>query len=585
MKDTDSLLSPSAVGSKSSSCSRSTYLFNKLNFFCLPSRPAVLLVILAVVVGALRAIYTCLFSLVAYLIIGGKYIDESFIIFIYCLTMTVPVFLYPVSGFFADVVCGRYKVMVISLSIIIVSFVLMLGAAVIVILDPDVLPDQWSHLKIALFSLLVVGFGLTFGIGIISYSANFVQFGLDQLMEAPSVYLSMFVHWIVWADSLPLAVILPLVASVLCHDHVKDAIAGCVPFVCFISLIILLVFICWKHQWFHFEPGHHNPYKTVIKVLNFAKKHKYPLQRSAFTYCDDEKPSRLDLCKVKYGGPFLTDQVEDVKTLIKVFLILAAISPVFVLELPSSIFGLPLISVHIAQKGNVYCDASWNIVKSGSLRYIISAVVFPMYIYFMFSVRMSRLPKILTRLSVGILLYLLGVSSMFIMDLIGHALSEVENSTISRCVFINLYNETLGVLIPHLEMSWISLIPTNVLLGIGPLMVYTTALEFISAQSPHSMKGLLVGLYFMTQSLFQLLSSFAVLLFSLKSIWGTESMKRHPPVTNCGFGYLLFTSTVALVGYLLFLVAAKRYKLRQRDERPYDFQYAENAFLNYIEQR
>ena len=35
---------------------------------------------------------------------------------------------------------------------------------------------------------------------------------------------------------------------------------------------------------------------------------------SAFTYCEDELPSRLDLGKHKYGGPFTTEQVEDVKT-------------------------------------------------------------------------------------------------------------------------------------------------------------------------------------------------------------------------------------------------------------------------------
>ena len=36
--------------------------------------------------------------------------------------------------------------------------------------------------------------------------------------------------------------------------------------------------------------------------------------RSAFTYCEDKPYSTIDLGKRKYGGPFTTEQVEDVKT-------------------------------------------------------------------------------------------------------------------------------------------------------------------------------------------------------------------------------------------------------------------------------
>ena len=41
------------------------------------------------------------------------------------------------------------------------------------------------------------------------------------------------------------------------------------------------------------------------------RRHKYPLQCSAFTFSEDDKPSRLDFAKAKYGGPFTTEQAED----------------------------------------------------------------------------------------------------------------------------------------------------------------------------------------------------------------------------------------------------------------------------------
>ncbi len=50
-------------------------------------------------------------------------------------------------------------------------------------------------------------------------------------------------------------------------------------------------------------------YKLVYGVISFAIKHKKPIRRSAFTYCDDERPSRLDFAKQRYGGPFTTEQV------------------------------------------------------------------------------------------------------------------------------------------------------------------------------------------------------------------------------------------------------------------------------------
>ena len=45
---------------------------------------------------------------------------------------------------------------------------------------------------------------------------------------------------------------------------------------------------------------------------------KYPRLRSAFTYWEDKPYSRIDLGKAKYGGPFITEQVEDVKTFFRV---------------------------------------------------------------------------------------------------------------------------------------------------------------------------------------------------------------------------------------------------------------------------
>ena len=61
------------------------------------------------------------------------------------------------------------------------------------------------------------------------------------------------------------------------------------------------------------------------------------------------------------------------------------------------------------------------------------------------------------------------------------------------------------------------------------------------------------------------------------------SLTEHPPITNCGFGYILFTVVVSLVGLIVFLVVAKKYTYRVRDEKPYNQSQVEEIFSRYLE--
>ena len=79
----------------------------------------------------------------------------------------------------------------------------------------------------------------------------------------------------------------------------------------------------------HFKPS--SPLKTAFRVLNYARKTKYPERRSALTYIDEEEPSRLDYGKHKFGGPFTEEEVEDVKTILRMlaFFVIISIGYVF----------------------------------------------------------------------------------------------------------------------------------------------------------------------------------------------------------------------------------------------------------------
>ena len=129
------------------------------------------------------------------------------------------------------------------------------------------------------------------------------------------------------------------------------------PVLTLIALIILgitLSFEKYKRHWFLITPGSTNPYKLVYKIVKFAKDHTDPIRRSAFTYCEDELPSRLDLGKEKYGGPFTTEEVENVKAFLGIVRVLLAVGPIFFADIA---FGqnLPGLVHTNAYKSSILC--------------------------------------------------------------------------------------------------------------------------------------------------------------------------------------------------------------------------------------
>ena len=309
------------------------------------------------------------------------------VVALYSLTAIIYLF-YPLSGFLADVCVGRLKTVFVSLT----SFT----CSVIVCLLSKLLSSLYTGI---IFQSILFSFRcLCIFIAVISiagYKANSIQFGLDQLLEAPSQNQALFVHWAKWCYDFMSVLIIAVIAFIFCKFDIDDTfefknltasplVMLTVMLFFLFLLLILLIIGCIKRHWFYSETRHQNPYRIVIKVLNFAWIHKYPLQRSAFTYCDDERPSRFDYAKESYGGPFTTEQVEDVKTFLKIMIILLAVGPVSILDVVTSDAIFSLIGLHIGSE-DLFCNFSWIAVNSGLLRYIVSAIFLPVYMWIIFS--------------------------------------------------------------------------------------------------------------------------------------------------------------------------------------------------------
>ena len=567
-------------------------------YFCLPSKSATLTLIWTSAVGVVY--YHVL--IMAVILIDIKPPSPSISVsasdFIPYAILAVVSMLYPFSGIIADICCGRVKTIQISLTFILIYTSLVCLIEIIVYTTSLRSATYYNYSVLFLqpegiVVCVLVGISLIlFTVGLAGYPANFIQLGIDELFEAPSQYLSLFILYASWAfhlASLPLTTIQPLLLCPHTAAFVKGVLSV-VPFIMFACLIILLLMSQWKHQWFNKNQVYiqQNPYKTVFKVLDFAKKHKHPLQRSAFTFSDNGVPSRVDFAKERYGGPFTTEQVEDVKTFVRIVAVLLAVGPLFTLEAPASYFLFPLFGLHTLQyhkdlyKGT--CRGDTIIVASGSLMNILCTFVFfPMYIWISFTLVCKKVQKLFTRLIVGALIGLLGVTSLLTIDMVGHSLKQhrdASNETLSQCMF-QFYRTNSTVMYPALNLHWSVLTAPSVLLGVGPLIVLTATLEFISAQSPQPMKGFLIGIFFAIRGLFQFINSVITIPFSLTHLWVGDV---NFGVTSCGFAYYLLTLAFGVIGLVLVSVAAKKYKYRKRDERMFRQQDVEEIYERYLTQ-
>ena len=217
----------------------------------------------------------------------------------------------PIAGWLADVYIGRYQFIRCSLT---VTWCGIIATNVYYLIDKHFLKFPCAvETSLQFILAIVVGLGLA---GIV---ANSMQFQLDQLIDASSTDICSHISWCVWLY------FLAYILAVFCQQYLSGIYDLPLSFL-FVSLTITMLVLSdvAHNHWLVKELVTQNPLKLIYQVLRYAVKNKYPRMRSAFTYWEDKTYSRIDLGKRKYGGPFTTEQVEDVKTFFQLLVILVA---------------------------------------------------------------------------------------------------------------------------------------------------------------------------------------------------------------------------------------------------------------------
>ena len=489
---------------------------------------------------------------------------------------------YPLLGYIADVCLTRYRTIKCSFVFMIVGCTiggLFYLASVIVILTEKFQKEKLSaivhdNLYTQAIPILLIGTFITTGVGL--FEANAIQFGLDQLLEAPTPKLIAFIHWYYWTQNAVQLVVMYLLVgwkpieailrSYTSHESraIRNASTLTIAVVLGLAAVGSLLLLHKSKRHLYILKAGLNPFKNIYKVLKYSWNHKVPQHRSAFTYWEEDIPRRIDLGKNKYGGPFTNEEVEDTKTFLRILPLL-----------------LCLFGYHLAEDGYSAPDQLLR-TSCPSLPVLLLIVLNPFHIstlvvvvgiplYRLIINKCSRYIKkvrMLTKMWIGLYLSLVQVV-LYIIVVINHDSKYWSEHSSVACVlkyYQNYhYNPSEGCSKIRFKLSNISCESTDnpvdntylwfiipqLLNGLSSLLVSMTVFEFICAQAPRTTQGLLIGLWYATFSIRYLLVGLVDTLIIEKTSW------------------LIFEGVkvfLILVSLVLFSCVSRCYRYRQRDE-------------------
>ena len=459
--------------------------------------------------------------------------------------------LFPIMGWLSDSIIGRHRS--ISLSLLFSWFGIVLTTISYCIQNSTCgLPvsiAKYGFLTIALLLLMI---------GTAGFLTNILAYGLEQLIGFSTIQIRAYIHWIVWG--LFLGFTLGYIAN-------AQALADVLPISCLFASLILSIVLCVNIYFRHlFTPVgviSKNPYRLVVSVLIYALKNKHINRRSALTYWEAEPPSRLDLGKDIYGGPFLEVDVEAVKAFFRIVLIFFCLFGFYIPYYIGVEYGLPYINIYKGSTTALHGYGSYVLWGCFDSLILLLVPLFQLFIiplwpkleYFILS------PIRGLGLTYGLILLML-LSSVTI-NIIGHVTEQHTTSCFS--------SESVNISFLYYSIPFF-------FIGLADSLSYIYGLEFICSQAPVHMSGMLTGVFFLIRGLFSNSSIFIQILFQANLFHG-------PGKLTCSFWLLLVYLIICVIGFLVFIKAVKWYR-----NRTYGYFYDINAVVeatydNYFQQR
>ena len=253
-----------------------------------------------------------------------------------------------------------------------------------------------------------------------------------------------------------------------------------------------------------------------------------------------------------------------------------------------------LLSVALVFGYNIYLPMLDGVVYSSwAVTGLVIVVCIPVYQLVIRPFFPKYVPRMLTKMKIGLVMVLLSLIATTVISgtvFSNFVLAEMEttyyfnNSEVSYCNFDNcsgdiianvstapssfcsalnhnwryaqcnttngcVYHKYFIDLSPSVSLFvWLILIP-QVLNGLAHVLVFMTVLEFIFAQAPHSMQGLLIGLW-----------------YALQSINVGISVVGYVSCAAFHWEYYVVKTVLVFLSIVLFVCALQKYKYRRLNE-------------------
>ena len=459
-------------------------------------------------------------------------------VIMWCMTI-----LFPIGGWLADTRIGRYRMIHYSMLIMWIGVVLATFAEVLL---TNISATDNSHIKTPVYVCLCI----LISVGFCGFVSNVVHLGIDQLADASAAEITSFITWYT---------VTVFVSGITIH-YTTDCL-GCMHDVqlhafyirTLVVAICLTVALCLDFLFQNVLVKEHvggNPLRMIIQVIRFVVKHRHL----------NPGPSRFDVAKHMYGGPFTSQQVDNVRKFLWMLI---------VFSICSLVIGSIQLLHYVRDKAERHLgeyrmsDGIKGCYKNLTIRYsscFFLVVIVVLYEFILHPLFYRCLPnvRITSKFLSAIAILLLWILSLLSIETVLYQRQNpiaLSNHTI-RCAFMEKSNIAIS-------FEWY-LIP-SFFEGLSFFLLLSSALEFVWAQTPSTMKGLILGLGFMFIGLSTILHTILTAPFVFKDVARHVPWERAP--LTCEIWYYLMEGFITLVVLVTATVVIKKYNCSRRKER------------------
>ncbi|XP_054717561.1 solute carrier family 15 member 4-like [Uloborus diversus] len=410
--------------------------------------------------------------------------------------------------------------------------------------DPDAsapwFSEQYSEYLTPILIVAAIGTG--------TIKANIAPFGVEQMQRYGVHFLKLYLNWLYWCVNIGAFV------AILGITYVQQIWEFQYGYVIAASSLVVATFLFWVAYPIHFhQPVSESPISRTFKVMKTAWRLSKNNNSNNSNLEVINRPSWLDMAKVRYGGKYHESVVEDVKSLKAILIVFIILIPYWLLYFQmQSTFQAQGLRMRLSLDPNnlnpeFEIPAAWlmlfNVIFLLMFIPLMNQVIYPFL-----SARGIEI-SIFTKIPIGMAC---AVMAMIIAGGVEWYRVQCKENVL-QTIGKETYNAT------NVSILW--QIPQYSLIGISEVFTNVGGLEFACSQAPSTMQGAVMGLYYFCNGIGNFLGIIAVHTYQ-KIL---KDLKTEADDSGLNFSYYFWLlALLQLIGLITFCFLTRDLKLRRQ---------------------